>query len=150
MAPLLDAHDVAIALKCDASIPSGTPGFVYFFEAVGCGRVKIGWSVNVDARQSELQTGCPFPLRKIGYGPGSLADERALHRRFAAQRVSPSTEWFHLTSEIAGYAGALEARYVCAWCVGERKEVKRRWWQSGSRAPTAGHERAASLGVFCT
>lgn len=79
-------------------------GLVYFIEAVGADRVKIGFTSGDPARRAQkLQTACPFPLRVLASYPGSTVDEAALHERFAAARAVPATEWFHLTSEIRSH-----------------------------------------------
>lgn len=84
-------------------------GTIYFVEAVGAGRVKIGWSAGQDPsrRICALQTGCPFELRLIATAHGTIRDEKAMHRRFEAQRVSPSVEWFHLTGALHQYTASL-------------------------------------------
>ncbi len=83
---------------------SGThEGLVYFIEAVGSGRVKIGWTLarSVEGRRYSLQTSSPFPLRVLGWMRGSLKTEQRLHAQFDANRVMPNAEWFFLTDELA-------------------------------------------------
>jgi DNA-binding transcriptional regulator YdaS (Cro superfamily) len=71
-------------------------GFVYFLR---CGDfVKIGYSATPDIRIRALRTGCPYPVELIGIHPGSLADEKYLHRRFSP--VHHEREWFRLVDEI--------------------------------------------------
>lgn len=73
---------------------------VYFLRAGGF--IKIGKTTgHPDARVAELRTGCPFPIEVIGFIPGGLEDERALHRRFQAIRAHG--EWFHATTELLAY-----------------------------------------------
>lgn len=80
------------------------PGTIYFIEAVGAERIKIGWTeMPIERRMRELQTACPFPLTARLLLAGTQAEERALHRRFAHCRAMPNTEWFHLIGEIISF-----------------------------------------------
>jgi hypothetical protein len=69
-------------------------GFVYFIGNVDRSHyVKIGWCRHSPfARLKELQTGCPEHLTVFTYFPGSLEDERRLHRTFDLLRYRG--EWF--------------------------------------------------------
>lgn len=69
---------------------------IYFVEAVGLDRVKIGVSENVAERLKALATGCPCPVRLLRTVKGWHRDERALHTLFAAHRVNG--EWFVLSA----------------------------------------------------
>jgi excisionase family DNA binding protein len=72
-------------------VPKRTDGHVYFL----CGQIgliKIGWALNVENRTAILQTGSAEPLEVIASMPGTPADERALHRKFALLLVRG--EWF--------------------------------------------------------
>lgn len=73
---------------------------LYFALAEGVGHIKIGFTDGEDAgeRLATLQTGSPVPLRLLGTLPGSLEDEKDLHRRFAAHRVTG--EWFKPVPEL--------------------------------------------------
>lgn len=71
---------------------------VYFFEAEGLGRVKIGRSRNHWTRQAQLAPGSPAPLRLLGTIPGGCHRETELHHRFAEHRVHG--EWFALTDDL--------------------------------------------------
>jgi len=59
---------------------------------------KIGYTSNLKNRLSAIATGCPEPVevRDVIHGAG-LKEERALHRKFEAKRVSG--EWFALDEE---------------------------------------------------
>jgi hypothetical protein len=82
-------------------------GLVYFVEAVGCERVKIGWTRrgNLAQRVAGLQSGCPFPLEVLAAYPGLIIHEHREHRRFKQYRLH--CEWFSLSEEILGYLDAL-------------------------------------------
>lgn len=57
--------------------------------------VKVGFTTkDPRARLKQLQTGNPTRLRLIGWYPGTQRDERELHERLAAYRISG--EWFRL------------------------------------------------------
>lgn len=86
---------------------------IYFAEAVGIGHIKIGYTGKEDAveRLADMQTGCPVPLRVLGLIPGTLDDEKDLHRRFASAHVAGAgKEWFKPTSEILTLIPAGEVR----------------------------------------
>lgn len=75
--------------------------YVYFVEAVGLSRVKIGYSENPEGRLKQLLTGSPVSLRILAKMPGNQAMEKEIHSRFSHLRVE--NEWFHLTEEIRAY-----------------------------------------------
>ncbi len=77
-------------------------GRVYFVEAVGVERVKIGFTSGpVEERRRRLQMSAPFQLRTLAELEGSLGIERLLHRDLAHLRILPTAEWFHLRGEVA-------------------------------------------------
>jgi hypothetical protein len=67
---------------------------LYFIQAEGVGHIKIGFTADDDAaaRLATLQTGSPVPLKLLGTVPGTMDDEKNLHRRFASSKVHG--EWF--------------------------------------------------------
>ncbi|MFD0929638.1 GIY-YIG nuclease family protein [Methylophilus glucosoxydans] len=75
--------------------------YVYFIEAVGLTRVKIGYSASPESRLKQLTTGSPVTLRIHAKMPGNQAMEREIHSRFSHLKVE--NEWFHFTNEIAEY-----------------------------------------------
>lgn len=80
-------------------VSARTRGFVYFITAEPDEFVKIGWSLNNPlGRMRDLQTGCPEALRLMAYFPGSLEDERRLHRTFA--ELQYRSEWFFLQHKL--------------------------------------------------
>lgn len=76
-------------------------GFVYF---IGCGdpyitHVKIGFTrKNPYARMADLQTGCPFKLKMIGFVVGNIEMERELHDVLRDYRREG--EWFALENYV--------------------------------------------------
>ena len=67
-------------------------GHVYLIENLDRGLVKNGWSTRIDARFGQMQTATPDRLVLRFAFPGVLADEKALHKRFAHLNVG--REWF--------------------------------------------------------
>lgn len=71
---------------------------VYFAE-ISNGPIKIGWTNKSPAlRLCELQTGCPWKIRLIGYLSGDVSHERLLHRMFDSSRMAG--EWFSRSPEL--------------------------------------------------
>lgn len=71
---------------------------IYFIQADIGGPIKIGYAGDVANRLRELQCGSPFPLVLLRVENGTLADEKRLHRHFAATRLHG--EWFEPTPEL--------------------------------------------------
>lgn len=81
--------------------------FVYFLEAEGVGRIKIGVTTRVPERLKALRAGSPVPLRLVGIIPDAADDlELRLLERFSAHRLH--SEWFSDVPEIRSYV----ARYA--------------------------------------
>lgn len=76
-------------------------GYVYFIEAVGLSRVKIGFSEDPESRLRQLLTGSPVTLKIFAKMPGSQIMEKEIHGRF--QHLKVENEWFHFTDEIKSY-----------------------------------------------
>ena len=81
---------------------SSVKGNIYFVEATGSGRVKIGFATNIAPRMRSLATGCPFPLRLLLSFSGYLEEEREWHRYFRTQRVGNS-EWFIIDGKLRNF-----------------------------------------------
>ena len=97
-----------------------TMGTVYFIEAVGSQRVKIGWtSRHIVLRLDDLQTGSPFPLRFLaGIQRVEMRLEAEIHAQVPHLRVDGKREWFHLRDEVADMvsaAKALRPRGIRGW-----------------------------------
>ena len=74
-------------------------GLIYF---VGYGQfVKIGFATDLALRLTALQVSTPHPLKVYLKIEGTLEDEKALHRQFAAYRIRG--EWFRRSSEIKAW-----------------------------------------------
>jgi hypothetical protein len=99
----LHAKGFAAAKKVlEAGIhPWDLGGLVYFVEAVGLQKIKIGFTRSkVSKRIDSLRTGCPAELRALGWMEGTTRDEQALHVRFAHLRIMINSEWFHVTEDL--------------------------------------------------
>lgn len=75
------------------------PGDVYFItdgEAI-----KIGYSGSAGVRLKALQSSHPKPLRILHTIPGSMDDERRLHRQFEHLRIHG--EWFRPEQDLWNY-----------------------------------------------
>ena len=93
--------------QCEENENTDVPSFVYFIEAVGQGKTKIGKANNVEERLKMLQTGNPYELKITGKmefknSAEALRCESYLHKVYANERIligSPSerkkTEWFN-------------------------------------------------------
>lgn len=83
-----------------------TCGRVYFLEAVGADRIKIGWTAgDPKNRIHSMATGCPFPLRLHATLVGTVDGEQWLHERCKAAHAHG--EWFHATEDIRALVGVL-------------------------------------------
>lgn len=73
--------------------------FVYFI--YGAGRIKIGYSSDVERRLSEIATSNAFrPVLLLTF-EGSIEAEREVHAKFAEDRVH--LEWFRLSDPLRRY-----------------------------------------------
>lgn len=72
---------------------------IYFVQAGDT--VKIGYGADPWRRIQAIRTHTPHSVKVLGIKPGSMHDERALHKRFAAYRAQ--REWFHLSDEIKSF-----------------------------------------------
>ncbi len=81
---------------------------IYFIQSEATNHIKIGFTESDDAsvRLATLQTGNANRLRLLGTIPGTLEDEKNLHRLFAAHRVSG--EWFEPAPEVLAAVVAIQ------------------------------------------
>jgi hypothetical protein len=75
---------------------SAAKGLVYFIEAVGTGRVKIGFTTDLTTRLHKLQTASAVPLCVVRTVDGTKQLEAALHRKWTHHRLGG--EWFDLSA----------------------------------------------------
>src|SRR5262245_31102393 len=68
-------------------------GYVYFVEAIGAKRIKIGWTTRPPHwRLNDLTTSSPFPLELLKIIYGDYSTEQWWHQKFGDLRVHG--EWF--------------------------------------------------------
>jgi hypothetical protein len=79
--------------------------YLYFIEAVGLKRVKIGVSKDPEERLKQLQTGSPISLSMVAKCPGDVNIERSLHKKLSEYRVDG--EWFHLSDKLQNIINSL-------------------------------------------
>lgn len=83
------------------NLPEGMT-YIYFIQTEGGGDlIKIGKSRNVKSRLHSMQTGCPIPMRLLGYFKANDSMEGALHDEFAEYRVRG--EWFEPVEDIKNF-----------------------------------------------
>jgi hypothetical protein len=106
--------------------------YIYVIAVPYAEAVKIGWTIDVDARLSTLQSGSPLPLLVLWQRlvPHAQTVEARLHRRFHTKRVRG--EWFDL--------GPDAARMVSDAC--EQIAIADRWPKSGVNLRRPGRGRA--------
>lgn len=79
---------------------------VYMIRQGARGPVKIGVARDVAKRLATMQTGNHEQLTLLRSFDGSVAEERALHRKFADHRLAG--EWFSFTKAMLGDVGLVE------------------------------------------
>lgn len=86
--------------------PQGT-GVVYFIESDG--KVKIGFTGDLKSRMGAIATTSPSPITLLGSIPGTMKDEKELHKRLEHYRCHG--EWFKLTFELREHIVCLIERH---------------------------------------
>lgn len=80
----------------DSEVRSGK---VYFIQAAESKRIKIGYTeCKPESRLLSLQTGAHERLILLGFMPGTLKEERDIHKRFSVESLGG--EWFSPSSEL--------------------------------------------------
>ena len=74
---------------------------IYFIRGKDSGNIKIGYSINPEKRQSNLQTAHYEELELIGFMNGTLDDETRIHQMFAAYNIRG--EWYRSSDEILDF-----------------------------------------------
>jgi hypothetical protein len=112
--PVIKLRSGAVVQKVSmAEVPTGflgleTPSedavggtFIYFIEAVGQDRIKIGKADNPESRLRQLQTGSAVELRLLGAVADNASREAETHAVFSSERIQG--EWFHATPRLREY-----------------------------------------------
>lgn len=83
-------------------MPANDEGFIYFIASFpgrdGHNLVKIGFTGNVHKRLETFRTALPFDPELAFSMPGTMADEKEIHRRLAESRFN--REWFHYDDRV--------------------------------------------------
>ena len=74
---------------------------IYFIEAIGQDRIKIGKPRDPKNRLRQLQTGNAFKLQLLGVIVDKASRESELHALFAQDRIQG--EWFRDTARLRSY-----------------------------------------------
>lgn len=95
-------HSRKIPDNCEEIVTGLEGPQVYFIEAVGLNRVKIGRTTgHAEYRLKEIQRMSPVPLRLITQIPANKFTEGRLHRRFSHLRLHG--EWFEFGDDLQNY-----------------------------------------------
>jgi hypothetical protein len=82
---------------------------IYFIACPAAGAVKIGMCRDnpfyLYTRLCDLQCANPHRLELVGAQDGGIAEEKALHARFASGRIRG--EWFKLTPDVSEHIATL-------------------------------------------
>ena len=83
--------------KIGLSKLKGVP--VIYFVGPAKGKIKIGFTTDINSRLTRLNTGSPVKLVLHGIMRGTVDEERLLHERFDSLRTHG--EWFYKSGELA-------------------------------------------------
>lgn len=83
-------------------------GYVYFIRSGDSGPIKIGHSINPDARIWGLQAATHLPLRVVTTIVGDKKLEKTLHRKFRRFRIRG--EWFRPVPTLLTFIAAIDNR----------------------------------------
>lgn len=148
----------ALAKKARASRQATVrASVVYFVEALGLERIKIGTTTNIEERLTDIQNGCPAIVDLCFCILGGVDEEHELHHRYSHAHIVG--EWFHI-GPIEAELRALEAAQrieltvigCCPDCGTRRSRGKRypKKYVSGRCRNCAGKaRRLALLCVLC-
>lgn len=135
-----------------ASPPARNEGWVYFIR--GGQHIKIGWSPDPEKRLKALATGNAHPLTVLAKFPGSVRDEKLLHRLLKPYRVRADGEWFHARKPLlvlvdwarrhgaTDEAKAADSRAREAGTALVRSEASIAWWKQFAEGWRAAAEEA--------
>ena len=75
-------------------------GFIYFL--YDGNSVKVGFTTKApEERLNEIQTGNPNKLKLIGHFPGTIRDEKEVHKRWEVVKAKGGSEWFNVNEQAA-------------------------------------------------
>lgn len=103
---LPEPHDCIYEISADEA-KAITGDVIYFVEAVGLERIKIGMTNRLHSRLVSLQMYCPVRIRLLATLPGGSNEEAALHREFMSANLHG--EWFQLNSKLRKFISKVRA-----------------------------------------
>jgi hypothetical protein len=80
---------------------------IYFVQCTDGGPIKIGYSVDVEARVRKLEAYYGRPLSLLAAMPGDLGTEAEIHEQFAHLRLG-RTEQFRPAAELLEFVGRMD------------------------------------------
>jgi hypothetical protein len=84
-------------------------GVIYYIRYRGHPEIKIGYATSLKPRLAQLATGSAFDIEVLASHPGTVADEAALHGRFAHLRVTPAREWFREGADLIAHISEVKS-----------------------------------------
>lgn len=96
------------AWRREAYLRTGCEVLVYFVEAEGVDRIKIGSTADLKKRLADLRNISPITLHLLAVVEGGVAVERTLHDRFASSRLHG--EWFAASPELRALIQDIQER----------------------------------------
>lgn len=107
----LEHPDITAANRVERGLPPAPkpapPQFIYFVEAEGCGRLKIGFSKTPERRIADLRTMGGAPINVLAVVYGCQKTERRLHECFKAERQHG--EWFAISERLQRFVKSCQA-----------------------------------------
>ena len=80
----------------------------YIYAMVSGDKCKIGWSSNPRARVSKVRSDTPADVRLVGYIPGTIEDECAIHTDLLEWRAFG--EWFRLEGAVVEFVESVRGK----------------------------------------
>lgn len=87
-----------IIVKEPPPMPIIASGLVYFIRRGSSGPIKVGFTKDLEARLSSLQTASDLPLQVLAVFPATKQAESDIHQSLAESRIRG--EWFAPTMEL--------------------------------------------------
>lgn len=72
--------------------------------------IKIGYTVDIRKRISDLQLSCPIPISVVGLIDGTIREEKVLHEKF--KDIWSHGEWFRYTKELSDFIESLDKSMI--------------------------------------
>lgn len=111
----------------------GTLAMIYFIKCC-CpnGFIKIGFTRGIHGRLAGLSTTSPYQMQLLRIVRGTIAEERALHRRF--HHLHERGEWFRPGPDLVTYIDSIQDETPPPDTADDRERVERRLAKHIARA----------------